>query len=155
MAQGTGFITEKKRAAQTESNQRPPTCNATALASRAIYDTEGGRRVNNTTLFSSVVPLRPQTPGPGLCRSVFSRPVCPYAIVTFDTVTRDVTILPGAVPAGAARPAHSLGEGDDRGGEGQPRTHLMVGRTFSACRFKEWTEWDAPISWSATQTGAT
>ena len=95
------------------------------------------RRVNNTTLFSSVVPLRPQTPGPGLCRSVFSRPVCPYAIVTFDPVTRDVTILPGAVPAGAARPAHSLGEGDDRGGEGQPRTHLMVGRTFSACRFKE------------------
>ena len=96
--------------------------------------------MNNTTLFSSVVPLRPQTLGPGLCRSVFSRPVCPYAIVTFDPVTRDVTILPGAVPAGAARPAHSLGEGDDRGGEGQPRTHLMVGRTFSACRFKEWTE---------------
>ena len=152
---GHRFHNRKNRAAQTESNQRPPTCNSTALAPRAIYDTEGGRRVNNTTLFSSVVPLRPQTPGPGLCRSVFSRPVCPYAIVTFDQVTRDVTILPGAVPAGAARPAHSLGEGDDRGGEGQPRTHLMVGCTFSACRFKEWTEWDAPISWSATQTGAT
>ena len=74
--------------------------------------------MNNTTLFSSVVPLRPQTPGPGLCRSVFSRPVCPYAIVSFDPVTRDVTILPGAVPAGAARPTHSLGEGDDRGGHG-------------------------------------
>ena len=147
---GHRFHNGKKRAAQTESNQRPPTSKSTALAPRAIYDTEGGRRVNNTTLFSSVVPLRPQTPGPGLCRSVFSRPVCPYAIVTFDPVTRDVTILPGA-----ARPAHSLGEGDDRGGEGQPRTHLMVGCTFSACRFKEWTEWDAPISWSATQTGAT
>ena len=66
--------------------------------------------------------------------------------MTFDPVTRDVTILPDAVPAGAARPAHSLGEGDDRSGEGQPRTHLMVGCTFSACRFKEWTEWDAPIS---------
>ena len=89
--------------------------------------------MNNTTLFSSVVPLRPHTPGPDLCRSVFSRPVCPYAIVTFDPVTRDVTILPDAVPAGAARLAHSLGEGDDRGGEGhwQPRTHLMVGCTFS------------------------
>ena len=111
---------------------------------------EGDRRVKNTTLFSSVVPLRPYTPGPGLCKYVFSRPVCPYTIVTFDPVTRDVTILPGA-----ARPAHSLGEGDDRGGEGQPRTHLMVGCTFSACRFKEWTEWDAPISWFATQTGAT
>ena len=76
-----------------------------------------GRRVNNTTLFSSVVLLRPYTPGSGLCRSVFSRPVCPYAIVTFDPVTRDVTILPGAVPAGAARPAHSLGGG----GGGRPR----------------------------------
>ena len=81
----------------------------------------------------------------------FQRPVK----VTFDPVTRDVTILPSAVPAGAARPAHSLGEGDDRGGEGQPRTHLMVGCTFSACRFKEWTEWDAPVSWSATQTDVT
>ena len=98
-----------------ESNQRPPACNSTALAPRAIYDTEGGRRVNNTTLFSSVVLLRPYTPGSGLCRSVFSRPVCPYAIMTFDPVTRDVTILPGAVPAGAARPAHSLGGG------GRPR----------------------------------
>ena len=98
-----------------ESNQRPPACNSTALAPRAIYDTEGGRRVNNTILFSSVVLLRPHTPGSGLCRSVFSRPVCLYAIVTFDPVTRDVTILPGAVPAGAARPAHSLGGG------GRPR----------------------------------
>ena len=35
--------------------------------------------------------------------------------MTFDPVTRDVTILPGAVPAGAARPAHSLGGG------GRPR----------------------------------
>ena len=94
-----------------------------ALASRAIYDTEGGRRVNNITLFSSVSPLVLVY----VYRSVFSRPVCPYAIVTFDPVTRDVTILPGA-----ARPAHSLGEGDDRGGEGQPRTQLMVGCTFSA-----------------------
>ena len=71
--------------------------------------------MNNTTLFSSVVLLHPHTPGSGLCRSVFSRPVCPNAIVTFDPVTRDVTILPGAVPAGAARPAHSLGGG------GRPR----------------------------------
>ena len=108
---GHRFHNGKNRAAQTESNQRPPACNSTALVARAIYDTEGGRRVNNTTLFSSVVPLRPHTSGPGLCRSVFSRPVCPYAIVTFDPVTRDVTILPGAVPAGAARPAHSLGMG--------------------------------------------
>ena len=153
---GHRFHNGKKRAAQTESNQRPPACNSTALAPRTIYDMEWGRRVNNTTLFSSVVPLRPHTPGPGIPgRSVFSRPVCPYAIVTSDSVTFDVTFLPGAVPAGAARPAHSLGDGDDRGGEGQPRTHLMVGCTFSACRFKEWTEWDAPISWSATQTGAT
>ena len=82
-----------------------------------------GRRVNNTTLFSSVVPLRPHTPGPGLCRSVFSRPVCPYAIVTFDPVTRDVTILPGAVPAGAARPAHLLrGGGRPRWGGAAPNT---------------------------------
>ena len=72
------------------------------------------------TLFSSVVPLRPHTPGPGLCRSVFSRPVCPYAIVTFDPVTRDLTILPGAVPAGAALPAHSLGEGTTAVGRGSP-----------------------------------
>ena len=50
------------------------------------------------------------TPGPGLCRSVFSRPVCPYVIVTFDPVTRDVTILPGAVPASAFT-----------GGGGRPR----------------------------------
>ena len=121
---GHRFITEKNRAAQTESNQRPPACNSTALVSRAIYDTEGGRRVNNTTLFSSVVPLRPHTPGPGLCRSVFSRPVCPYAIVTFDPVTRH---NPARRCPGRRRPAS----------------------------FKEWTEWDAPISWSATQTGAT
>ena len=118
VAQGTGF--RKKRAAQTESNQRPPACNSAALAPRAIYDSEGGRRVNNTTLFSSVVPLRPHTPGPGLCRSVFSQPVCPYAIVTFDPVTRDVTILPGAVSAGVARPAHSLGEGMTAVGRGSP-----------------------------------
>ena len=117
---GHRFHNGKNRTAQTESNQRPPACNSTALARRAIYDTEWGRRVNNTTLFS------------------------------FDPVTRDVTILPGAVPASAL-----TGGGDDRGGEGQPRTHLMVGCTFSTCRFKEWTEWDAPISWSTTQTGAT
>ena len=60
--------------------------------------------------YYSVVPLRPHTPGPGLCRSVFSRPVCPYAIVTFDPVTRDVTILPGSVPASALT-----------GGGGRPR----------------------------------
>ena len=107
---GHRFHNGKNRVAQTESNQRPPACNSTALAPRAIYDTEWGRLVNNTTLFSSVVPLRPHTPGPGLCRSVFSRPVCPYAIVTFDPVTRDVTILPGAVPASALT-----------GGGGRPR----------------------------------
>ena len=64
---GHRFHNGKNRAAQTESNQRSPACNSTALVPRAIYDTEGGRRVNNTTLFSSVVPLRPHTPGPGLC----------------------------------------------------------------------------------------
>ena len=106
---GHRFHNGKNRAAQTESNQRSLACNLTVLAPRAIYDTEGGRRVNSATLFS-VVPLRPHTPGPGLCRSVFSGPVCPYAIVTFDPVTRDVTILPGA-----ARPAHFTGGG------GRPR----------------------------------
>ena len=152
---GHRFHNEKNGAAQAESNQRPPACNSTALVPRAIYDTGWGRRVNNTTLFFSVVPLRPDTPGPGLCRSLFSRPVCPYAIVTFDPVTRDVTILAGAVSC-RRRPASALtgGGGRPRWG-GAARTHLMVGCTFSVCHFKEWTEWDAPINWSATQTGAT
>ena len=39
---GHQFHNGKKRAAQMESNQRPPACNSTALAPCAIYDTEGG-----------------------------------------------------------------------------------------------------------------
>ena len=109
--QSTSFITEKNEPRKWNRTSDLRHAIRPALAPRAIYDTEGGRRVNNTTLFSSVVLLRPHTPGSGLCRSVFSRPVCPYAMVTFDPVTRDVTILPGAVPAGAARPVHSLGGG--------------------------------------------
>ena len=154
MAQGTGFITEKTSRA---NGIEPATSDMQFDRPSASRHLRHGRGPTGEQYYYVLLcsPASSTNACPGLCRSVFSRPVCPYAIVTFDPVTRDVTILPGAVPAGAARPAHSLGEGDDRGGEGQPRTHLMVGRTFSASRFKEWTEWEAPISWSATQTGAT